>query len=294
MRKLFSIVPSTILLFIILSSGCLKQQEYRPAPTISFVKGTGLVSSDTTAYAGDIVSVGIKCTSNGTDAIQYLSIYANNYLQGSYNIDKALGQGFIDTISFVKSKDTCEFWVIQVVDNQGMGTYIGLKLRLNKTGEAIDEFTNILGAPANTSYKSYYSIATNLGYIADSAQNRQNKIDFLSAYDATNGNYLISPDASSLPAPFDTEMSDWTTKNSTLFCLTDLVSSQFDYITLDRMIINSFPTETEKQKKKTSTLKANDVYAFKLADGRYGLFKVTSITTGSNGRISISVKIQKD
>ena len=294
MKKLLTITLSGILLFAFLSSGCLKQDELRPAPTISFISGGSHISGDYSAYAGEAVLVGLNWEWNGTDPVKTVAIYVNrNYLSG-YDIPNEYSQSYhIDSMTIVKSGEDTEEWLFQVIDSQGASSFIGFNLNLNKNGGAINQFTTTIGAPQNTSVFSYYSALNNTALNADGARNVQNTIDFLGAYDDTNANNLVSPDANNLPEPFKTELAGWTTKNSTKFCATELRTNQFDYINLDNLIVSSFSTNPDDQKNKAKNLKADDIYSFKLADGRYGLFKVLSVTPGIDGKVNIEIKVQK-
>jgi hypothetical protein len=284
----------SIIFLSILATGCLKQEELRPAPTISFKTGGNYISGNYIAYSGESVLVGLECKWNGTDALQSLILYSNGNPVRALNISDTSAQNLVvDTISLIKSDLDTEDWAFLITDSQGIGSYIGFTLTLNNLGGQIVKTTATIGL--NTTNNSYYSLFNGMAYDNSSVETGsiQNKIDFIGAYDATNGVNLISPNAPNLPEPYLTDMTDWNVKNDTKFCLTDLVPTQFDYINLDNLIISSFPTNPTNQKNKAKNLKADDIYAFKISDGRYGLFKVNSVTSGADGNVKVDIKIQQ-
>jgi hypothetical protein len=291
--KIFFPILSIIFLSI-LATGCIKQEELRPAPTISFKTGDNYISGDYMAYSGEIVLVGLECKWNGTDPMKSIIIYSNGNFAGGMNIADTSSQNLvIDTIPLIKSESVTENWAFQIIDSQGVGSYIGFTLTLSTLGGQIVKTTATIGL--NTTNYSYYSLFNGIAYNNVSVEDGslQNKIDFLGAYDATNGVNLISPNAPNLPEPYITDMADWTVKNDTRFCLTDLIPDQFNYINLDNLIVSSFSTNPNAQMEMAKNLKADDIYSFKIADGRYGLFKVNSVSLGADGNVKVDIKIQQ-
>jgi hypothetical protein len=294
-NKIFLPILSIIFLSI-LATGCLKQEEIRPAPTISFKTGGNYISGNYMAYSGERVLVGLECKWNGTDPMKSLILYSNgNAIDGVNIADTSSRDMVFDTIKLIKSDAETENWVFLITDSQGASSYIGFTLSLSTLGGQIVKTTATIGLQDNTTNFSYYSLSNGMAYNNSSVENGsiQNKIDVLGAYDATNGVNLISPNSPNLPEPYLTDMADWNVKNDTKFCLTDLVPAQFDYINLDNLIISSFSTNPNDQKNKAKNLKADDIYAFKIADGRYGLLKVNSVTSGVDGNVKVDIKMQQ-
>jgi hypothetical protein len=290
-NSILKISLAAILVSMIFVS-CIKNEKARPAPTISFVEKQNFVSGDTTLCAGEKILTSISCRGNGTDGLYAVQIYRSDTSMTLY-ISYGYTQVTIDSISIIKSGSASDQWFFEVTDSQGEKGSISYTLTLNTSGGTIVHSSATIGAQGNTTNYGYYSLKTNLNYNATDANTNQNIIDLLGAYDATNGIYLASPSSPNLPDTYPTELSSWTKPiDSTKFTATSIAPSQFDLINRDNLLISSFSTNPINQKNKAKNLKVNDIYAFKLTDKRYGLFKVTAVTTGATGSVSIDVKIQ--
>jgi hypothetical protein len=278
-------------------SGCLKNPEFRPAPDFAFKTGGNYISSNTLLYAGEQVIVGMKATWNGTDPIKSMMIYCNGALKEAFNLKADYEQGFeLDTLTLTKSRDTREEWIFQIIDSQGVSSYIGFVLTLNTEAGGIDEFSVSLGMQDNTVDPPYCSVQRGRTYSNFQVENAgiQSAIDFMGAFENTNQVQLVSPDAENLPNPYPSDLSDWPVKNSTKFNLTTLRPLQFQLLNLDHLIINSISNNPTDQKSKVQNLKVDDIYAFKLNNGKYGLVWIRSVTTGSIGKVVIEVKVQQN
>lgn len=283
-----------VLFTTLILNGC-KKDELRPAPTISFLTGENYVSADKTAYAAQEILAGIECQWNGTDLIRSLNIYANDQLVGTQLIPENFGTGFtIDSITLIKSQAPSEIWVFEVVDTQGEKGSVTFTLTLDETGGPILNFSPnpVIGAQANTTNYSYFNITENLIYSKEGAADNYAKVDVLAYYDATDLFQLISPDFGTLPEPYQTDMQDWVSKNGTRFCKTKLTVGQFDLINRDNLLISSFSSNAVDQLDRIKNLKADEIYAFKTQNGKYGLFKVTAVVPGTDGKITLQVKVQ--
>jgi hypothetical protein len=78
----------------------------------------------------------------------------------------------------------------------------------------------------------------------------------------------------------------WSPKNETLFGSSSI---DFDNVTNDLEISEI----TGLSSTKMTSLTVGNVVAFELADGKKGLIKVTDLNTGSDGTITIQVKVQQ-
>lgn len=287
LKTIFALMMTSLLIV-----GC-KKDEIRPAPNIAFITGGTYISGDATVLSGDTILVGIQCTWNGTDVIKTMTFYDNDVMvETPVDIPEAYGQGFIYNIKITKSDALTEKWVFEATDTQGEKSSVGFTLTVKNTGGAITEFTATIGAQDNVTEYGYYSLSSHLNYNATNARTNYAIIDLLGAYDAINAVYLASPSAPGLPEPYPTDMADWTGTNNTLFCITTLSTVQFDYINRDNLLISSFSTNVANQKNKAKSLAVNNVYSFKTQAGKYGLFKVTAVTAGSTGKVTVDIKIQ--
>jgi len=288
------IIINTIIVLVfagLFATGCNKE-EARPAPLISFITGSNYTSSDATVFAGDSVLIGIHGEWNGTDEMKTLSISANNTVLATYQLSGQDAESFNYGFTITKTDIASELWLFEATDAQGVKNSVSLNLTTDNSGAIPVNIVATIGAQDNTTDFGYYSVILHTNYNAADAQENSDKIDFLGAYDATNETHLVSPDANNLPEPYLSEMSDWTSRNATLFCATTWSPDQFDYINRDYLLVSSFSTNPDNQKNKAKNLKVDDVYSFKTGGGKYGLFKVTSVTTGTSGKVSIEIKVQ--
>jgi hypothetical protein len=113
-------------------------------------------------------------------------------------------------------------------------------------------------------------------------------IDIVYFYGATNNASLAAPDDAGANEFSVFALDSWSTKNSTKF--TAVLAVDFDTV-LGAEDIDGFVSSTPANSK-ASKLSAGDVVGFETANGQKGLVKVTDITTGETGSITISVKIQ--
>jgi len=292
MNRIILKLISALILISTLNTSC-KKDELRPAPSISFITEAGYTLKDTSLFAGDTVLVGLNCKWNGTDAIKTITLYLNDVMNGvPENIPSNLTSEFTYDVSLTKTELPTDKWVFEIVDSQGQKSSLTVTLNLNT---AINKIWAKMGAQQNTTDLSYYSLSTKMNYNTADAKTNQTLIDMLCAYDATNALHLVSPAAPGLPEPFLTDMATWITKNNTKFCTptTAISVQQFDNIVSEDLLKTSFSTVVANQKNKAKSLKVNDIYSFLTSSNKYGLFKVTSVTTGSAGKVSIEIKIQK-
>jgi hypothetical protein len=293
MKQSILISILAILIFGSILTSCKKDQAVRPAPIITLIADAGYAHGDTTVFAGDTVLIGLHCTWNGTDAIKTITTFGNDAVVGTpENIPDNLSKGFDYEVTINKTDLQTEKWVFEISDSQGQKSSVTVNISLNNT---IKKIWATIGAQQNATIFGYYGLTTKLNYNATDAKANQTLIDFLGAYDATNAIHLASPAAPSLPTPYDTDLASWTTKNDTKFCTpaTPVTVKQFNDLSTEDLLVNSFSTVVANQKNKAKSLKTNDIYSFKTGGGKYGLFKVTSVTTGATGSVAIEIKLQK-
>jgi hypothetical protein len=153
----------------------------------------------------------------------------------------------------------------------------------------------MIGAQDNTTVGGFYSVSENKVYTQDQAYQNQAAIDIFCFYEASTGNNIaIASPGSNITGIFTgtSSVENWTTKNTTHFNKTTLTVEQFDALAeTDQLIETSFDTANNFRKAKD--LKIDDIYAFQVEAGTYGLFKVTEVAQDSIGSVSFEVKIKK-
>ncbi|MDZ4668227.1 MAG: hypothetical protein SGJ00_10105 [bacterium] len=159
----------------------------------------------------------------------------------------------------------------------------------------------LLGAPENTTnlYRFFGTSDNYRKYTAgpngvDAARNNSSKIDFIFFFSPAGsvGNAIYSPDYNfGAGIGWDSEISNWATKNKTLYKLSDLSSSEFDALQG-----SSFMTEISAVDFSVGTLdrianlQTGKVLAYIKADGKRGFILVVSQAAGSTGTIVLVAK----
>lgn len=283
------ILLGTALIF----SGCKKEEDDPVPPLQKFSTGSGYISSDASLPYADTMLFGIHATSNGTDKLVKFQIFAN----GIMLLDSTIStHDYMIEIISVKTILDKEVWKFVTTDLAGNIDSDSITI----TGDFgdINTFTGVtLGAQSNAAAKGFVSYSNNAAttYTQDEAFNHQADIDMFCFYEnAASVNLMaLAAPGSNINGIFTggTAPSEYTTKNVTYFTKTDLSAAAFDQVTNDALIVASF--DPDNKFKKAKLLTAGDVYAFKLASGKYGMLKITNVTGEEAGTLEFSVKIQK-
>jgi len=278
---------STSMFFI----SCSKDDEKNP-PSLAFKSATGYVVADATADFNDTILVGIQAAFNGSDNITKLTISANDQVI----LDSAVNvlQLSVD-FTIIKGAQASETWKFSVTDAANKETV--KTIVLSRPGTEINTYSSvILGAQESTTEPNFLSASTGTRYSVDEAFINQEKIDIFCFYENTashqNLTTLASP-GSNITGIYtgNTSPENYTVKNVTFFMKTTLTTAQFDAISNDEIILQSF--DPENAFKKAKNLQSGEVYAMKTQAGKYGLFKVGLVTPETNGSVEIDLKIQK-
>jgi hypothetical protein len=155
----------------------------------------------------------------------------------------------------------------------------------------IDSYTAVLlGSHENASVGSFYSIANNAVYTVAQAMAVQPAVDFIYFYGATNEATIAAPDDTDAGSISVFGLSGWTTMNATRFAATTVAAADFDAIADDATIVAE---ATGADATKTNHLAVDQVFAFMTDGGKKGLVKVAAITAGSDGTITLEIKVQQ-
>jgi len=158
---------------------------------------------------------------------------------------------------------------------------------------AISSFTAVLmGAQDNASTGSALDASAGDVYTLANANSNSALIDMIYYYGATNTATLAAPDDATVNGGSGnlTLATGYTTKNPTRFNASPgVTASEFDAATDDSEIAGLSGLSASI----ITSLSQNDVIGFETADGKLGLIKVTAITAGATGSMTITVKIQE-
>jgi hypothetical protein len=153
-----------------------------------------------------------------------------------------------------------------------------------------------LGAQSNTENGGFLSIDSKSVFTQDAAFSNQEKIDILCFFEEAGGNNIaIAAPGTGINGIFtgETAPENWTVKNQTYFTVpaTELSIEQFDQLADGDAIIQGYYDETVTSgNRKVKNLKINDIYAFKTADGTFGIFKVLDVSQGVSGFVEFEYK----
>jgi len=146
----------------------------------------------------------------------------------------------------------------------------------------------LMGAQSNATDGSFMDAETGTVYLSAAAATNQSLVDLVYYYGSTNYATLCAPSDPTVGGGTGnlSLCASWTTLNATTLSTTTITSAEFDAMTDDAGFLSSTGS-------KVTSLAVGDVIAFETADGKSGLIKVSALTTGSTGDITIDVKIQQ-
>jgi len=272
-------------------ASCSKDDD-KSAPTLSFKTGTGYTSANATVNYNDTVKIGILATSNGSDNIVKFVLKADDQVIMDSTLNAI--QVSLD-FSIVKGASASETWKFTVTDAAGKITESSIVL--SRPSTEITTYNAVkLGAQDNTTDPSFFSTSDGSTYFQGDAYNNQAKIDMFCFYENTTSHQnftTLGAPGSNITGIFTggTAPDNYDVKNVTYFVKTILTPAQFDAVTNDEGILQSF--DPSNQFKKAKNLQTGDVWAFKTQSGKFGLLKVTSVVPETNGSLEMAVKIQK-
>lgn len=293
MRRVFSLLGLIMFTGLIFTS-CTKDENEPVLPVVAFDQKPGFITEDATAAYGDTLFFGVILKGNGTDNLVKLMIKANDQTVLDSTINTQNFNIILSTIKGTNPKDVWSFSTTDVAGNRKEET-----ITITANFGAINTYTTILmGAQDNATTESFLSLSDNAAtlYLQAAAFQNQSKIDIFCFYENTpthqNLMSLGSP-ASGITGVFTgaTSPDNYTTKNLTRFCKTELTSAQFDAIGDDALLLDQY--KAADARKKASVLAVNDVYAFRIQSGLTGLFKVLEVNGDATGTLKIAVKVQK-
>lgn len=275
MRKL-SFLLIGILSITVLISSCKKDDDSFGPPTINFIGGEGYIDGDATIAVNTIFKVGIAASANTESNKEIKTLNLKRSIDGVTFIDTTLTinqNQFNGDFQFnAQQAGIIETIMFTITDDAGQTASKSLTITYEATAIPVIKDTGVTMGSFNDDAGSFYSTLTTTVYNISEASNNQEIIDFLFYLGATNGSTIASPadaDANTVYA-----ISDWTTKNATLFVKTDITSAEFDAIG-DSFNFPEFTGEASS----ITNLNSNDVLMYRTVLGYVGLIKVNSINS---------------
>lgn len=294
MKRMISLLGLILFTGLIFTS-CTKDEDEEPVlPVVAFNQQAGFITGDASAAFGDTLNFGIILKGNGSDNLVKFVIKANNQTLLDSTIN---AQNYNYNFYSIKGTNPTDVWSFSTTDVAGNRKEETITIT-GAFGE-INTYTAILmGAQDNATTESFLSLQDNAAtlYLQAQAFQNQEKIDIFCFYENT----ALHQNLMSLGSPgsFITDVftgatspDNYTTNNLTRFYKTELTSAQFDAVSDDAVLLDSF--NADEARKKASVLAVNDVYAFRIQSGLTGLFKVLEVNGAEAGTLKIAVKIQK-
>lgn len=252
---------------------------------ITITIGSGAV---TEAEVGDVISFDVSIVADakiqeleirkGTSTIETVTDFLNK-TSDVYSFEY--------TVVEADAAQTLEFAFI-VTDNKDNEEREDYVVTIAELAANISEYTAvIMGAHENTTYGSFLNAVDGVVYKVADAKSNQAKVDIVYYHGATNKATLAAPDDNGAAEFNAYDLDNWTTKNETRFT-GKLTVDYADVITsanIDSEV--SSPSAT-----KANELSVGDVVGFQTDGGKKGIVKVSEITSGTTGSITIEVKIQ--
>lgn len=274
--------------FVVFSTSCKKEEPSGPTLSVSADKST--------AWKSDEIKFTYTVSSNADLEKLSYTTSASNLVPGD---EVTLsGTSVSDTIKVtlpsagLTSGDDIIF-TFEAIDKDGEDyaatktVTITLEEPASQYGNITSYTSKVLGS-YNATVGSSFASADGTVYSWSDATSNSSLIDWVYYYGATNEATIAAPNDADANTVFD--FSGWNTKNETKFGTTSYTATEFDDMTNDELIVENSNSVSSTD---ASKLSVNEVIAFETVGGKKGLIKITNINTGSDGDITISVKMQE-
>ncbi|MES2630127.1 MAG: hypothetical protein V4616_14275 [Bacteroidota bacterium] len=263
-----------------------------PANSSITVTPGSTVTVEVLAASGDakLVSFAVQVSQNGGPFTDYSNAFTPSNNDTTFNENNYTYKRTLPTLSGTGSIQ----YKFVATDKDGLEGSTTLSIKVEST--AISTYTaKILGA-VNSSTGSFLSTGNGVVYTIANAKTNSSLIDFVYYYTTTNMASMAAPDdatAASIYNNASNGIQTWATKNSTKYAKAPLTSaSTFDGIN-DGAGIGLAHLTASPNASSVTALAVGNVVTFTTAGGKDGVFKVSKITTGANGSITIDVKVEK-
>ncbi|MEI6764352.1 MAG: hypothetical protein WCM76_01850 [Bacteroidota bacterium] len=294
MKRATILLPVTILLLFI--AGCKKENTPGAGPSFNLKKGMGYVSGDTLLAPGAQFKFGIS-VNGGDENVTNIILKINSGTEQVYSDTGINNKNFYFEKLITKSAAAKDIWTIIVRDKAGLSSTLSFTVSKDPFAVfgQVKTFQNItLGAQNNSTTGSFFNPGNGNIYLLPQAFLVQDSIDMLYFYDpAGDGNTIASPNAnidSSNAFGGIYGLFHWGVKHETRYYKTSLAATDFNTIVNDSLLLASYNELLGKRKAKN--LVPGDIYSFKTADSKYGLFMVNVVNGTDAGTIDVDIKFQ--
>ncbi len=283
-------------LIIFLLSSC-KKKENTP-PRIYLTATSGYVYKDSLMAVGKNFKVELNAEFGGDANITNIIIrnehdgIITNYFDTGINnesikISKILTKSVYDS----------EKWTFIAIDKNGGNASVSFITSKDPASQfgPVRHLDATMGAQSSTLFGSFLSLNSGQYFFLDSAFGHQDSIEMCYYYDitSTDANTIASPNANIDPSIYtgSSSLANWTVKNETRYYKTTLTYADLTTAANDSLLLVAYSEPDGKRKAKN--LVGGDIYAFKTAHNKYGLFHVQQVTGLYTGFITVNILIQE-
>lgn len=284
-----------LLLFFVISA-CEKEKPNHPPPSIGFVTEGGFVYHDTTLALGESFKIGILAGNPNANLTNFIIRVESDIIETIFDSGMNTPSLHYEN-TFTKGIKDSEKWTFIIRDRDLKSSEISIIIKRDTSSAYgnIDYFPVVELGAQNNNTGSFYSLSKGEVYILEEAFLNQELIDLCYFYDFidTDENTIASPGANIDESVYPGEygLSNWTTRRTARFKLTDITETEFENATNDSLLIAAYGQSEGKRKAKN--LQSGNIFSFKNEDGKTGLFLVHSVVGTDEGTVNISIKVQE-
>jgi hypothetical protein len=298
MKKIMYLAGFVLLSTALFFTACSTKDENPDLPPgISFVIGDTLVSNDATVPVGSTFSVKVLCEANTTSGAIIKTLRVTRVTNNQVFLDQTIDADntpFTVIVTFEALAEAgMEVIEFTTTDKDGQTASINLEITTEEAAKPIDSWTErLLGSWNNPTGSSFASINGNV-YTLDEAFVHQSLIDYMYWWGQTTSATIGCPADTNAAKVFNTgnyKLDNWTTKNDTKFKTTTITSAEFDAISDASVII---PAAAGADQTHIGALAVDQVIAFITVTNKSGLIRVKGIAEGSDGTMTVDVKVEK-
>jgi hypothetical protein len=298
MKRIFFYVAAIIISSATFLTSCTEEEDpVNLPPSISFLAGDTLISSNSTVTVDETFHVGVNAVANVTSQSKIQSIRVtrifNNQTVGDntfpYNDEAVTVIIEFEALPEIGTENI-EF---TVTDKDGQSAKKSLQITTEEAESDINAWEmRILGSWDNDTGSSFASV-DGIVYKLNEAFINQSKIDFMYWWGQSTSATIGSPNDENADDVFNTgqyALDNWDTLNDTKFKTTSVTATDFDAIQTAAECIS---LANGANQTRIGGLVKDQVIAFITVTGKHGLIRANSIVTGSAGSITIDVKVEK-
>lgn len=268
-----------------------------PDPTLNFIGDTATISpgDNATIKSGEMVKFSWNASNGGSDLTRFTIDYvppggSSNQIFAKTNLSKNNATEYSGTFDTTLVKTGEHNFTFRIEEENGNSTSRKIAVTV-ESGAPLESYTaRMVGAQNNTDFGSFYSVRRDSVYSATGFNTSNGQfIDLIYYYGATNNATLASPSDQTVEEFGAYDVTQFNQRNKTVF--SPISSSIGNFQTASDL--DQFKSALNNSNvTKANQLTTSSTYAFKLDNGKLGVFAVQKIDSKGDGFIEIDVKVQ--